>query len=362
MSEIISWDKAIDKKVKSSDDKDLGKVQAITRDYVQTKEGIVSKNYYFIPRYYITGYDGSNLWVSLTRDEVKSRFESDKEPDITRWQTPDYEQRRTSVSSQYPDFETTIPSYRLSTDAGVPLSWDKIIGKDLRSADKKDVGKVESISTDYIEVKEGVVSKKHYFVPKYYIQGYDGDRLYAALTKEELKSRYERDSPPSPEEFQQQEYRERVRSVDAENPQFLHGIPWMAKEPSTQIPVDYSGTTYNIPWDEIVHKHVRTTDNVEVGYVERVGNEFLVVREGVADVHIYYVPKAYIRDYDGAQLWIDAPSTLVRAKFEKEHEPSPEELRALASEAPRFRRPAPANPDKVTIQEDVDLTKVSEGS
>ena len=46
MSEVISWDKAIDKKVKSSDDKDLGKVQSITRDYIQTKEGTIGKNYY----------------------------------------------------------------------------------------------------------------------------------------------------------------------------------------------------------------------------------------------------------------------------------------------------------------------------
>jgi hypothetical protein len=139
----------------------------------------------------------------------------------------------------------------------------------------------------------------------------------------------------------------------------------MAKEPSTEIPVDYSGTTYSIPWDELIHKHVRTTDNVEVGYVERIGNEFIVVREGVADVHVYYVPKAYIRDYDGAQLWIDAPSALVRSKFEKEHEPSLEELRALALESPRLRRgrTAPAHdPDTVTIEEEVDLTRVSEGT
>ena len=40
MSDIISWDKAIDRKVKSSDDKDLGKIQSITRDYIQTKEGL----------------------------------------------------------------------------------------------------------------------------------------------------------------------------------------------------------------------------------------------------------------------------------------------------------------------------------
>lgn len=365
MSDIISWDKAIDKKVKSSDDKDLGKVQAITRDYVQTKEGMVSKNYYFIPRYYITGYDGKNLWVSLNRDEVKSRFESESEPDLARWQTPEYEQHRSRVSSEFQDFETSIPPYRRSTEEGVPLSWDKIIGKDVKSADKKDVGKVESISTNYIEVKEGVVSKKHYFVPKYYIEGFDGDNLYASLTKDNLKSRYERDSPPSPEEFEEAEYRERVQSVESKYPQFLHGVPWMAREPSTEIPVDYSGTTYNIPWDEIIHKHVRTTDNVEVGYVERIGNEFLVVRQGVADAHLYYIPKAYIRDFDGAQLWIDAPSELVRAKFEKENEPSQEELRALASDAPRLRKasvPPSGEPESVTIEQDVDLTRVSEGS
>jgi hypothetical protein len=80
---LISWDKAIDKKVRSSDNKDLGKVQSITRDYVQVKEGIVDKNYYYIPVFYLQGYDGDHLWVSLTKDEVKSRFEGEKEPPIS---------------------------------------------------------------------------------------------------------------------------------------------------------------------------------------------------------------------------------------------------------------------------------------
>jgi len=85
MSDVISWDKAIGKKVKSTDDKDLGKVEAITNDYLQVKEGMISKNYYYIPKYYLTGYDGDNLWVSLTKDEVKSRFERENAPDISEW-------------------------------------------------------------------------------------------------------------------------------------------------------------------------------------------------------------------------------------------------------------------------------------
>jgi hypothetical protein len=90
-----------------------------------------------------------------------------------------------------------------------------------------------------------------------------------------------------------------------------------------------------------------------------------VVREGVSDVHVYYVPKTYIRDYDGSQLWIEAPSTLVRPKFEKESEPTLEELRALARDAPRFKRTTPAREqspaqrtggtDTVVVEEEVDL-------
>lgn len=363
--DIISWDKAIGKKVKSSDDKDLGKVQSITRDLIQTKEGTVSKNYYFIPKYYLTGYDGSNLWVSLTKDEVRSRFEKEKEPEPTELETPEYEARRTEVTTRYPDFASNIPMYSPSAAATVQMPWDKLISKKVKSSDNKDIGEVESVATNYIEVKEGMVSKKHYYMPKYYLQGFDGDNLRAALTKDEVKDRFERDSPPSPSEFESAEYMEQKRRVESQYPQFLHGVPWMAKEPGTEIQVDFSGTTYNIPWDVIIHKHVRTSDNVEVGYVERIGNEFIVVREGVSDVHIYYVPKTYIRDYDGSQLWIEAPSTLVRPKFEKESEPTPEELRALARDAPRFKRTIPATEqppaqrtggtDTVVVEEEVDL-------
>jgi hypothetical protein len=39
--------------------------------------------------------------------------------------------------------------------SGVEMSWDKIIDKKVKSSDK-DLGKVESVSAEYIEVKEGV--------------------------------------------------------------------------------------------------------------------------------------------------------------------------------------------------------------
>ena len=43
---ILSWDEAKDKKVKSSDDKDLGKIQNTTKDYIEIKEGKIGKKIY----------------------------------------------------------------------------------------------------------------------------------------------------------------------------------------------------------------------------------------------------------------------------------------------------------------------------
>ncbi|HEU4445339.1 MAG TPA: hypothetical protein VFR94_11760, partial [Nitrososphaeraceae archaeon] len=81
-------------------------------------------------------------------------------------------------------------------------------------------------------------------------------------------------------------------------------------------------------------------------------------------VHIYYIPKTYIRDYDGSQLWIDAPSGLVRSKFERETEPTVEELRAMAIEAPRYRMgelqtQRKEETDTVTVETDIDLEQSS---
>ena len=346
MTDIISWDKVIDKKVKSSDDKDLGKIQSVTRDYIQTKEGTVGKKYYYIPKYYIQGYDGDHLWVSLRKDEVRSRFEGEKAPPAATFETPDYAQRKTTVTKQYPDFETNIPTYVSTSGAtgatvasttppdSVAMPWDKIIDRKVKSSDDHDMGKVESIAPSYIEVKEGAIHKKRYFIPKYYVQGFDGENIRTSLTKDEIKDIYERDSPPTESEFQTQQYMDQKRKIDSTYPQFLHGIPFMAKEPGVNLQTEQSGEILAIPWEEVIHKRVKTTDEVDIGDVELVGNEYIVVREGVARVRHYYIPKSYINNYDGSSLYVAAPSGLVSAKFERETEPTPEEIRMLADEAP----------------------------
>ena len=94
-----------------------------------------------------------------------------------------------------------------------------------------------------------------------------------------------------------------------------------------------TGDIIKIRWEEVIHKHVRTSDNVDIGDVDQVGNEFIVVREGVVSVHMYYIPKSYINHYDGSSLWVSVPSGLVSAKFERKTEPTKEEMDSILNEA-----------------------------
>jgi hypothetical protein len=327
-ADVISWDKAIGKEVKSSDKKGVGKIESVTTDYVQTKEGLVSKKYYFIPKQYVQRFDGDNIWVSLTKDDLKGRFERD---DVSQIRADEFQSQTTTTTTT-----STTTASETATKKGadiVEMPWEKVIDKKVKSSDSKDLGKVESIGPHFVEVDEGIVRHKRYFIPKYYVEGFDGDNLQVALTKDELKNKYERESPPSESELQNQEYLERKSKVESLHPQFLHGVPFMAKEPGVSLEDRRSGQTLNIPWEEVIHKHVKTTDKVDIGDVEKVGNEFIVVREGVAKVHIYYIPKPYITHYDGSSLFISASSGLVSAKFERETEPTPEEIRTLGKEA-----------------------------
>jgi hypothetical protein len=198
----------------------------------------------------------------------------------------------------------------------VGLSWDKVIDKEVKSSDNEEIGKIKSLGQYFVEIEDGVISKKHYFIPKKYLHQYnDDDLLHSSLTKDEIEQKYQRDSPPLESEIEESE-----KGKDYEL------IPLMAKEPGLKIKTPSMEEELKIPWEEIIHKHVRTTDNIDIGDIDRVGNQFIVVREGVANVHMYYIPKKYIIKYDGSSLWLNLSSILASSKFERKNEPSEEEM------------------------------------
>src|SRR4029078_7126908 len=243
MADLLSWDKSIDKDVETSDDKRVGKIRAVTTDYIQIQKCTLDKKYYFVPKHYIQGYDGDHIWLALTEDQVK-QFESEKELPLSSFDNAQYRERKSVVESQYPQFSSAIPSYSPSTSPAqdqVGMSWDKVIGKEVKSADDKDIGQVESIAVDYIEVKEGTVNKKHYYIPKSFAGEFDGKKLHVSLTKEEIKDKYERDSPPLPLENESNQYKDISKQREVNDPQYRELIPLMAKEPGLEMRGQESG-------------------------------------------------------------------------------------------------------------------------
>jgi len=324
----LSWDEAIDKTAKSINNKEIGKIKHISQDYIQIEKGLMDKDQYFVPKYFVEGYDDDDIILSLTEDEIKDKF-NQPDPSDTMLTDENYKKRKESINSKYPDFEKGIPQYSSGGSGddrresslkseGATMTWDQVIDKEVKTSDKEELGKIKSIGDYFVEVEDGVISKKHYFVPKKYLHEYDGNTVFSSLDKEQIKQKFQRDSPPLESELQ-----------DIEKDKDYQLIPFMAKEPGLEIQTPSMDSELKIPWEEVIHKHVRTSDNVDLGDVDRVGNEFIVVREGVVKVHIYYIPKKYIIKYDGSTLWLNLSAMLASSKFERESEPTKEEMEML---------------------------------
>jgi hypothetical protein len=327
----LSWDKAKGKNAKSIDNKEMGEIKEVSQDYIKIKKGIIDKDYFFIPKYFVEGYDGDDIIISLTDDEIKTKFSNKSDPSDDMLDDANYKERKEVLKKKYPNFQNDIPRYSvvgtrndqdsILNEEAAKLSWEKVLDKEVKSSDRKEIGKIKSVGQHFVEVEDGLISKKHYFIPKKYIHQYDGNTIYSSLEKEEISQKYQRDSPPLESEFQESERGEEYEL-----------IPFMAQEPGLEIKTERMDEELKIPWEEIIHKHVRTTDNMDIGDVDKVGNEFIVVREGVANVHLYYIPKKYIIKYDGSSLWLNLSSTIASSKFERKNEPSEEEMETLLNE------------------------------
>jgi hypothetical protein len=46
----LSWEKAKDKKIKSVDDRDLGKIKNVLNHFVEVEKGTIGKDHFFIPK------------------------------------------------------------------------------------------------------------------------------------------------------------------------------------------------------------------------------------------------------------------------------------------------------------------------
>jgi uncharacterized protein (TIGR02271 family) len=79
------------------------------------------------------------------------------------------------------------------------IAWDDVIKKEARGAtDDSDFGEVQEVGQQYVLTQKGMVSKEKFYIPKYLVQGFDGDTLWFNASENDLQG-WKRDSPPDNE-------------------------------------------------------------------------------------------------------------------------------------------------------------------
>lgn len=115
----LKWIDLLNESVHTSDDQDIGDIEAVNRDFVVVKRGFVNVHRYYIPTNKIEGWDGNVLWLKMTQEEIKRNYQKDDVvPDPTRYLIKDYESfYRYAV---YPPVEWTTARYTAPSSYPMP--------------------------------------------------------------------------------------------------------------------------------------------------------------------------------------------------------------------------------------------------
>jgi hypothetical protein len=89
----------------------------------------------------------------------------------------------------------------MSREQARNINWNEVIKKEARGKNDEDLGEVQEIGDTYVLTQKGLVSKEKFYIPKYLVEGYDGDKLYFRVTEDEARNSFVRDSAPASEEY-----------------------------------------------------------------------------------------------------------------------------------------------------------------
>lgn len=87
---LRQWKDLIDESVHTSDDIDIGDIEAVSKSFVVVKRGFIKMHYYYIPMNRIEGWDGHVMWLNVSEELVKNKYERDKPPDPNYFYVKDF--------------------------------------------------------------------------------------------------------------------------------------------------------------------------------------------------------------------------------------------------------------------------------
>ena len=73
-----------------------------------------------------------------------------------------------------------------NNSSGSNIEWDDVIKKEARGYNDIDLGEVQHVDKENITTQKGTLTKARFYIPKKFVQRFDGNTLWFTLTSEDL--------------------------------------------------------------------------------------------------------------------------------------------------------------------------------
>jgi len=70
------------------------------------------------------------------------------------------------------------------------MNWESLSGKEAKTLDNSELGKVKGVTSDYVFTEKGVIDKEKFYVPRRFADRFDGKTLWFSITKAQYDKRY----------------------------------------------------------------------------------------------------------------------------------------------------------------------------
>jgi hypothetical protein len=112
----ILWDEMKDKKVKSVDGEDLGKIEKISQNHIMVEEGLIKKKRFWIPKFLADVYDGKYIWLDIKKEELKRQYYYDEEPTSSQ-----YDLEMSEFNTKYGKNKSKVSNEKIKLKEGTEL-------------------------------------------------------------------------------------------------------------------------------------------------------------------------------------------------------------------------------------------------
>lgn len=69
-------------------------------------------------------------------------------------------------------------------------------------------------------------------------------------------------------------------------------------------PTTSSSPSQSKSWIEMINESVHTSDDIDIGDIDAISRDFIVVKRGFVNIHHYYIPIIKVEGWDGNVLWL----------------------------------------------------------